>query len=248
MTERRRSQRHRSVTAPESLRLSLLGEFALHAGAENVPLVQGAQRLVALLALHGRWLRRSYVAGTLWGDASEAHADGSLRSALWRLRMGAQHVVDAGRDELRLAPAVDVDVQRASAVARAVLAGRFDDDSIDMTEPSLWQELLPGWYEDWVILERERHRQLVLLALEALSEHCTDIGRLDAAVLAGLAAVEREPLRESAHRALIRAHLADGNVAEAMRRFRMYERLALDDLGVDPSPKMTALLGGLRVP
>ncbi len=116
-----------------------------------------------------------------------------------------------------------------------------------MAEPSLWQELLPGWYDDWILLERERHRQLVLLALEALSEHCTDIGRFDAAVLAALAAVEREPLRESAHRALIRAHLADGNVAEAMRRFRLYEQLAQDDLGVDPSPKMTALLEGLAL-
>ncbi|HUZ20717.1 MAG TPA: BTAD domain-containing putative transcriptional regulator [Acidimicrobiales bacterium] len=238
---------HDTQSPSERLQLCMLGGFSLRSSSDGVPLVQGAQRLVALLALHGKWLRRSYVAGTLWGDASEEHANGSLRSALWRLRASALHVVDSAHDELRLAPAVEVDVHRAATVARGILAGAFGEDTTEMAEPRLWEELLPGWYEDWILLERERHRQLTLLALEALSEHCTDVGRSDAAVLAALAAVEREPLRESAHRALVRAHLADGNVAEAIRRFRIYEQLAQHDLGVDPSPKMTALLEGLAL-
>jgi DNA-binding SARP family transcriptional activator len=232
---------------PPPLHLCLLGEFALHSGTEEVPLAPGAQRLVALLALHGKWLRRSHVAGILWGDASEGHAHGSLRSALWRLHTANVHIVDSAHDGLRVTPAVDVDVRSASTIARNFLAGRFDDDSIEMAESSLWQELLPGWHDDWIVLERERHRQLVLLTLEALSEHCTAVGRFDAAVLAALAAIEREPLRESAHRALIGAHLAEGNIAEAMERCRMYERFVMSDLGIDPSPKMQALLSGFEV-
>jgi len=242
-----RQRRHSpQATASETLYLCLLGEFALRFKRERVPLAQDAQRLVAFLALQGRWIRRSYVAGTLWGDASEEHSNGSLRSALWRLRRTALEIVEAAHDELRLAPGVDVDVQHASSAARSILAGHFDAASIEMINSRLLQELLPGWYDDWVILERESHRELVVLALEALSEHCSDIGRVDTAILAALAAIQREPLCESAYRAMIRAHLANGNVAEALHQFQMYE-LALHNLGVHPSPKMMALLSGLDV-
>jgi DNA-binding SARP family transcriptional activator len=64
-------------------------------------------------------------------------------------------------------------------------------------------------------------------------------------VLAGLAAVGREPLRESAHRALIQAHLAEGNAGEAVRRYRRYAEIADRELGVEPSPMMRALLNGI---
>ncbi|MCU1492132.1 MAG: transcriptional regulator, family [Acidimicrobiaceae bacterium] len=227
---------------PPKLSLYLLGEFALRRDGEEVPLAQGARRLVAFLALRGKWLPRGYVAGTLWGEASEQRAHGSLRSALWRLGMTGLSIIESGHDELRIHPALDVDVHRGSALAHDLLAGRFESESIEMAESGLWQELLPGWYDDWIIVEREHHHQLALLTLEALAEHCTDVGRFDTAVLAARMAIEREPLRESAHRALIRAHIAQGNVAEAIRRCRAYEQFVLHDLGIDPSPRMAELL------
>ena len=96
-------------------------------------------------------------------------------------------------------------------------------------------------------MERERHRQLTLHALESLCEHLTAAGRYGCAVLAGLAAVEREPLRESAHRALLRAHIAEGNMWEAIQRYRYYERIAARELGVEPSPLMRSLIAELPV-
>ena len=96
------SQRSDPWDETGSLHLSLLGGFALRSGSKNVPLVHSAERLLAFLALHGSWARRSYVAGTLWGDTSEEHAHASLRSALWRLRAVVPRVVDAAHDELQL--------------------------------------------------------------------------------------------------------------------------------------------------
>ena len=75
-----------------------------------------------------------------------------------------------------------------------------------------------------------------------LCEHLTAAGRYGAAVLAGLTAVDREPLRESAHRALMKVHLAEGNAAEVIRRYRQYETIAARDLGVGPSALMRSLL------
>ena len=61
------------------------------------------------------------------------------------------------------------------------------------------------------------------------------------AVEAGLAAVAAEPLRESAHRALIAAHLAEGNRSEAMRQFEFYRMLLGKELGLEPSAMMASL-------
>lgn len=230
------------LEAPEA-ELHLLGGFGFHVGAAAVPLAPSAQRLVALLGLHDSTLRRGYVAGLLWGDSSETRAHGSLRSTLCKLQAARPGVVLLSGDGLALAPDVQVDVRRAKELAWALVTGRFDDDTVSaLLEPRLCYELLPGWYEDWVIVERERHRQLSLHALELACEHLISLHRYGAAMLAGLAAVDREPLRESAHRALIKVHLAEGNAGEAIRRYRQYETIAARDLGVRPSPMMRSLL------
>jgi DNA-binding SARP family transcriptional activator len=122
------------------------------------------------------------------------------------------------------------------------VAGSFGEETFALLEPRFSSELLPGWHDEWVLGERERHRQLSLHALESLCEHLTSTGRYGAAVLAGLTAVDREPLRESAHRALMKVHLAEGNAAEAIRRYQQYEAIAARDLGVEPSPMMRSLL------
>ena len=63
-------------------------------------------------------------------------------------------------------------------------------------------ELLPDWYDDWVLLEAENWRQLRLHALEVLAGLLTAAGRYGDAAAAALAAVRADPLRESAHAAL----------------------------------------------
>jgi DNA-binding SARP family transcriptional activator len=226
--------------------LTLLGGFGLHVGDTAVPLSPGAQRLIALFALHGEALSRDYVAGVLWGGSTEARASGSLRSALWKLRVVRPEIVWNRGGSLGLSPNVHVDVRHATALARSAVTGCFGEETIiGLLEPRFCHELLPGWYDEWVLIERERHRQLSLHALESLCDHLTEAGRYGAAVLAALAAVDREPLRESAHRALVRVHLAEGNVWEAIRRYRRYEEIAARDLGVEPSPMMRSLLSGV---
>jgi DNA-binding SARP family transcriptional activator len=211
-----------------------------------VPVAPGSQRLLALLALHDTALGRAYVAGRLWGDSTESHAHGSLRSALWKLRTARPGVVWVRGDNLALPPSIDVDVRRAVGLSRALMSGCFDEEVVTaLLEPRFCCELLPGWYDEWVLVERERYRQLNLHALESLCEHLTAARRYGVAVLAGLAAIDREPLRESAHRALMKVHLAEGNVGEAIRRYRLYETIAARDLGVAPSTMMRSLLGGI---
>lgn len=223
------------------VRLRLLDAFALEVDGLSVDLPHGTQRLLAFLALRPHALGRSYVAGTLWVDATDGRAAGNLRSALWRLRHGGGPIIVTAHGTLCLDPAVWVDVREASEIARRWLGGRATES--DASGSGLLQaELLPDWYDEWVVLERERFRQLRLHALEAMAEHLIEIGQVGDALMAALAATSDDPLRESAQRALIKAHLAEGNTAEAVRQLRRCELLFERELGMRPSRQLTDLV------
>lgn len=225
----------------------LLGGFGLQVEGREVALAPVPQRLVALLGLHEDAVSRTYVAGQLWGDSTEARAQGSLRTTLSKLQASDLRLIDGRGGNLALRTDVDVDVRRVSTLAQALVLGTYVPDNPDPLEPRLCHDLLPGWYDEWVLAQRERHRQLSLHALESLCDYHVVSGQYGAAVLAGLAAVAREPLRESAHRALMRAHLAEGNAGEAIAQYRRYETMAARDLGVEPSARMRSLLDYIAV-
>ena len=222
--------------------LRLLDGFGVEAAGARVELPASAQRVVAFVALHERPVLRSYVAGSLWLDWPEARAAGNLRSALWRIQRQTPLLIEADARMLRLVPEVRVDLREAEGLARREL----DGEGVGGFEPRrLAVDLLPDWYDDWVLIERERFRQLRLRALEALCERRAREGRLGEALEAGLLALAGEPLRESAHRALVLVHLADGNAAEALRQYALCRTLLRDQLGLEPSERMRELVAGL---
>ena len=232
----------RRTRRPAEASLALLGAFELQCDGRRVSLPLSAQRLLAFVALHERPLLRVYVAGTLWIDAPEERAGASLRSSLWRLNRPGHRLVEATSTHLRLAPELDVDLRRALGLAHRLLDGTASSADLDSAETALAGELLPDWYDDWLLFERERFRQLSLHALEALAEQLAAAGRLARSLEAALSAVRSEPLRESAHRALIRVHLAEGNRNEALRQYELCRRLLRDGLGVEPSAQLDELL------
>lgn len=225
------------------LRLMLLRAFDLTYDGISIPLSAGAQRVLAFLALSDRPLGRVYVAGVLWPDTSDKRASGSLRSAVWDLRLAGHDLINASGGCLRLAPSVQVDYRCALALVEPVL----DDDRAwpygVVERDLLGGDLLADWYDDWVLIERERFRQLRLHVLETLCERLVREGRFARAVEAGVAAVSGEPLRESAQRALIRAHLAEGNRTEALRQYESYEQLLREELNLAPSAELRTLVG-----
>ncbi len=227
-----------------SARLRVLESFHLAYDGTPVRLPMSAQRVLAFLALHDRPLQRSYVAGSLSLDLPEERAHASLRSALWRLHRCGHSLVEVSAQQLALGRDVQVDLRSSEALARRVL----DDsslDPLDVDAPSLCGDLLPDWYEEWLLVERESHRQLRLHALETLCERLTRVGRLHKALEVGLAAVAGEPLRESAHRAVVSVHLEEGNVSEAIRQYRLYRQLVSTELGIEPSERMQVLVRDL---
>jgi DNA-binding SARP family transcriptional activator len=231
------------------VRLQLLRGFALTIGQERVPLVWSSQRLLALLALHRRPVGRMYAAEMLWPRATGPKAGANLRTALWRAQRLCSHLVGTSSQQLFLMPDVVVDVHRAEAAARRLLDddAAFDKGVSAPVRADLSADLLPEWCDDWIVLEREQYHQLRLHALEAMCARLTSIGCYGAAVDAGLAAVRADPLRESAHRVVIAAHLAAGNRSEAIRQYDRCRRVLLGELGLEPSDSLRGLMPSARV-
>lgn len=228
----------------QRLRLTLLGGFALNLGPETIPISTSAQRVFAFVALHrSAHLSRSFVAGSIWPDATEGHAIGNLRTALWRLRRLGIPLLDVPTGGATLS----TDHRDAVALARSLLDPSIAMHESELHEDLLLSDLLADWPDEWLVVERERFRQLRLHALEALCERLTAAGHYSRAIQAALAAVAGEPLRESAHRAMIKAHLAEGNTAEALQQYRSCRRLLHDELGVEPSPQLQALMTSIGV-
>ena len=241
------------MTVESRPRVRLLDGFAIRNGrtcGESVAgqLPRGVQRLVAHLCLAGRPARTA-VAGRLWPDVPEEKAHASLRSALWRLRRAAPELVEATSDALGLAAGVRVDVRDLHTWADRVGDPRTSADRLTLPDVALLGDLLLGWYDDWVLLERDRLQQLRLHGLETLAARLGVAGRHGEALQAAHLAIRSEPLRESAHRTAVRVHLAEGNVAEAIRAYGRFRDLLHDELGVPPTEQMTRLvhsITGLR--
>ena len=232
---------------PAKAAVRLLGGLSLRVGSRPVDVPPGSRRLLAYLALHPSGVDRRRAAGVLWPTVGDARAAGNLRSALWRLQQVGCLVVRADTSRLCLHEDAVVDVAELEAWATRVLAGRPTpaDLAVDPA-PVVEAELLPGWYDDWVLAVRDRLRLRLLHALEALGGQLADAGRPREAVEAVHVAVLAEPLRESGQRALIEAHQAAGDWVAARRQFDAFRVLLRREIGVDPSEELTAVATGPR--
>lgn len=222
----------------------LLGGFQVWCGDHEVVLPPMSQHVVARVALTGR-MPRAALAGQLWPDLPERRAQANLRTSLWQVRRLAPTVLVHTGECVALPAAAEVDLHLTQARALAVVrdATAVPTDALMTHLHAL--ELLPGWYDEWVLAERERDRQLRLHALELAAHALLDRGLAGAAMHAALAAVQLEPLRESAHRAVITIHLSEGNVAQALDQYALYRSVVLAEFGIEPTPSLQELVGGV---
>lgn len=226
--------------------LRVLGKFELVVGSKAADPSVNCQRLLTLLAIKDSQVSRASAAGTLWPDATTARASANLRSVLWKLQRCCPEVVEASFHVIRLAPDVCVDIKEVGEVARSLLDRSITRTPGGLSEAlncNLHEDLIPDLGdEEWLVAERERHRQLRLHALESLSEDLTAVGWYGAAVGTALSVIRVDPFRESARMLLVRAYLAEGNQLEAQRQHREYRNLIRRELGLEPTEKFLELV------
>jgi TolB-like protein/DNA-binding SARP family transcriptional activator len=222
-------------------RLTLLGAFALSAGAPCVVPSRKAQALLALLALPpGRTHRRDRLATMLWSGHTDESARQNLRQCLTTLRRGIQNdkampVIIEGA-LLRLdAGRVVVDVVEFEEAIRSrdpVALGRaLTLYKGDLLEGLSFDETP---FEEWLIGERRRLNALAIEGLSQLLRHQQQQGERAAAMQTALRLLTIDPLQEGVHRSLMRLYNEIGNAAQALRQYVACEKVLRRELGVEP--------------
>ncbi len=236
--------------AAGSTRLRLLGRFELTIDGVPRTVPIAGRTVLALVALAERPVPVSDAAATLWPATDPGWAPERLRYAMESLERAGLDLVDERDGMLSLCPNVRVDVAESLATAAwissmpAAVAVPLDEVAAEVRR---WGDLLPGWSDDHILIERERVRRIRLRALEELAERSLRDGRARDAIEAASAAVEAEPLRERAWSALIRAHLAAGDAPGAIRRYAAFHRLLFGELRRVPSIDLEDLVPPLTV-
>jgi DNA-binding SARP family transcriptional activator len=242
------AQRPVTIDSPGTIVHLFAGPYVT-CGATRYSVPQGSRRLLAFVALGRGRVERPHAAGALWPFGDDNRAAGNLRSALWRLRRAGIDIIVADKWSLTLGDHVVVDVRAVGEWANRLVQGTHELDDLSLMQlPPDALCLLPGWYDDWAIIERERTRQRVLHAMEALSRHLSELRRYDEAIEVGLAAVTAEPLRESAQRVLIEAYLAQGHWSDADRVFAAFQSVTRLELGVEVSRDLVATMAAAGGP
>lgn len=210
---------------------------------EEVHLPRREQNLLALLLIEGR-RPRSFLAGRLWPETCESRALANLRSTTLVLRRRAPGLLAPGTGMLGLAPGVYSDVARLRLLLRGL------GPSMTTVEEATYLlgvgELLPGWDQEWVVAERDHLKEGVTDRISQVVSQLVRDECIDHALPLARAAILREPMRESAHRALAQIYLLSGDRVAAWQVYTAFRRRSVTEFGVSPSTRFEELVGPLR--
>jgi DNA-binding SARP family transcriptional activator len=211
-------------------------------GSTPVRMLHRERLLVAFLALHGS-RHRCHVAGVLWPEVDERNARSSLRQSLHAVRQVAPGLIDSETDSLALSISIETDVDEVRMWCDLLERGEPVPPACAVEALRVLEgpELMLGVFDDWVLAERERIQRARTRALEMLAGRLADAAPLHAIAACEVAA-RIEPLGEGPATTLVALHLAIGNRVDAMRAYHAFRERLWDEMRIEPSPKMTALL------
>ncbi len=233
--------------ALEPVEVRLLAGFRLRVGRRELMVPVNSQRVLAYLAVcadAGQAQRRNEIAERLWIDEPLQRAQAILRNAIWRIRQADDRLLVAERQLIQLGPTVDVDLHRSMPQAMGLLLSDQEPAVEDTLLPHLVSDLLPGWDDEWLLLERERIHQIRIHALEILAQRLCRRGQVIPALNAAYSAIASEPLRESARAVLVELHMAQGNVVEARKQVEAYSKLLWLEMKLRPSDALLNRVAG----
>ena len=232
------------------LSLSLFGspQIRLKGQAINDLTSAKSQALLFYLALSGRPQSRLHLAGLLWPEKSDREARLNLRQTLFLLRQSLPETIEANRDTIGLKEdlSIETDVHDFEMAVQAGLVG--DVASLRPAVDRYSGEFLTGFYvedasefSEWMLIERERLRSLMIQGLVRLSEHYVERGETGYGILYTGKLLALEPWREESHRQMMCLLAWDGQIQGALAQYEQCRQLLADELDLAPSAETTAL-------
>jgi WD40 repeat protein/basic membrane lipoprotein Med (substrate-binding protein (PBP1-ABC) superfamily)/DNA-binding SARP family transcriptional activator len=232
-----------------ALEVRLFGQFNLqYAGQEIIIPSRPAQSLLAYLVLNtGVIHRREKLAGLLWPDTTETNARGYLRKALWLIRKSFEGASAPWQDYLRI-DEISVSFERTSAywLDADLITQHKDpqewtiDDLVTVVSVFLG-ELLPGFYDQWTVLERERHQMAYHQKMNLLLERLIQIGQWDEVLKWGEQWIRLDYSPEPSFRALMIAYAGLGDQGMVGATYQRCVEALDRDLGLEPSSETRLL-------
>lgn len=225
--------------------LQLFQSWQLLRGKDVVHVAARQQRLITALAITGP-RPRSYLVGLLWPEHAESRALESLRVTVHLITRQLPGLLVNRGSVLSLSELAEVDLHRLRSQIRQLSQAGVNGNAALWLHDLRHADLLPGWYDDWVIFEQSRLRQdrlhgLLTIARESLTRCAYDL----ASEAAG-AALELEPLYERAVSLLMQAERQQGNNASALQAFERYQVQLNVEMGIAPSDEIRKLAVSVR--
>ena len=233
----------------QQLRFHFLGGVRVKRGEASVPLPtpQRTALLAYLLTFGDRLHARTVLAGLFWGELSDAGALHNLSDAIYRLRKRLEpdnpdpslsiFAGDVTHVGLNPQAAVWIDVQEFLRLTGPGATLEQQLDALDL----YGGDFLPGVYDDWVLLERERLATRYRETLSRLLTHYQNSGALDQALEMARRLVASDPLQEDANRVLMRLYYRAGRRDRALTLYQALRQKLADELEVEPEPATTEL-------
>src|SRR5215216_1371687 len=231
------------------LQVRLLGQFDIRMDGKRVtiPSRAGQSLLAYLMLTAGTSHRREKLAGILWPDTTDENARKNLRQELWRIRKAISTGQSAEKEYL-LADEITLTFNPDSEYWLDV--SQIERRGLDLqsliVNLSLYQgELLPGFYDEWINLERERIQAFFEAGMEQLLEQLIAAERWIAVQEWGERWLTLSGAREPAYRALMLASGVRGDAAKVASLYQRCTAELMEQLGVEPSAETRGLYDGL---
>jgi DNA-binding SARP family transcriptional activator/TolB-like protein len=245
-----------AATAPESaprLSVSLVGRFGLKLNGKPVELrTRKAAAVLSYLALsETKQESRERLVGLLWSRSDEEKARASLRQVVRELRSVLEEAGFRGFVAERLM--IGIDIAHVEVDIEVVLQQAENErvHPLLLDTPQLDERLLEGMddldpsFRVWVLAKRQTIHERLMRSLET--------GLVGANVPShtkkkfAAAIVNLDPTHEHACRYLMRAHAEEGDVAGALRIYKMLWDLLDRDYGMEPSPATEELVASIKL-
>lgn len=232
------------------IQLKLFGGFhAAHAdGAEISLSARKGEALVAYLALNQiQRQTRERLAALLWGDRFEEQARHSLRQTVLAIRKAladedASIVITEGEFLSLDREAIDVDALEFHKLVRegsqASLTRAIALYSGDLLEGITTKAAV---FDEWLLTERGRYRELAIDALTTLMGQQTEQGDSETAIATTQRLLSVDPSNEDAHRLVMQLHDRSGRRSAALRQYRIYVDTLRNEFDAEPDPHMVQL-------
>ena len=232
----------------ETLEFRLLGP--LEARSDGVAIELGGPKQRAVLAVllldAGRTVSTDRLVDALWGEQPPRTASTSLQNFVSQLRkqLGADVLATKAPGYLLRIDPLQVDANRAQALLAEARRAPPDERVEKLREAiAMWRgpPLEEFGFEVFAQGEIARLEELRLTLLEERVEADIEVGRAGEVVGELEALVGEQPLRERFREQLMLALYRSGRQAEALEAFQAGRRALVEELGIDPSPRLQQL-------